>query len=94
MTVEKWLGSQQFSLLLKLCGVTSKANLNPIWKRIASAKNSELDATLQVTFGYYKDQFNELHITFSSYLSLLATKLSLFWAVTTLDAIGTGIQFF
>ena len=74
--------------------MASEANLNPIWKRIASAKKSEQISTLQATFDYYKDQLNEPHLTFSSYSSLLATTLSLVWDMTTLDAIGTGIQFF
>ena len=82
------------SIFLNLCGVARKANLNPIWKRMASVKNSEQVATLQATFVYYKYQFNYLHVTFASNLSLISTTLSLVWAMTTLDAIGNSIQFF
>ena len=46
-TVEKWLGAHWLPLLLKLCGVASEANLNPIWKMMASVKNSEQVATLK-----------------------------------------------
>ena len=60
----------------------------------ASAKNSGQVATLQATFDYYKVHLNESHLTFAADSSLLATTLSLVWAMTTLDAIGTGIQFF
>ena len=47
--VEKWLGPQKFALFLKLWGVATEDNLNPIWKRMASAKKSEQVSTLQVT---------------------------------------------
>ena len=92
--VKKWLGPQWFALLLKLYGVAIEYNLNPICKRMSSAKKSEQVATLQATFKYYKNHLNEPHLTFAADSSLLDTMLSLFWAMTTLDAIGTGIQFF
>ena len=94
MALEKWIGHQRFAILLKLYGGTREDNLNPIWKRMASAKKSEKVATLQTTFDYYKDQLNNPHLTFASEYSLLATLLSLVWTMTTLDAIGTGINFF
>ena len=74
--------------------MASKSNLNPIWKRIASAKNLEQVTTFQATFGYYKDQLNETHITFVADSSLLATTLNLVWDMTTLVAIGNSIQSF
>ena len=92
--VKKWLGPQWFALLLKLYGVAIEYNLNPICKRMSSAKKSEQVATLQATFVYYKDQFNYLHVTFASNLSLISTTLSLVWSMTTLNAIGNSIQFF
>ena len=92
--VEKWIEPQRFALLLKLCGVARETNLNPIWKRMASAKKSEQVATLRATFDYYKDQLNHPYLTVASNSSILSTMLSLVWAMTTLDAIGTGIQFF
>ena len=93
-TVEKCLGPHQFALLLELCVLAREANLNPIWKNMASAKNPEQVDTLQATFGYYKDQLNKPHLTFAADLYLLDTTLIIVWAMTTLDAIGTGIHFF
>ena len=61
---------------------------------MASAKKLEQVSTLQANFDYYKDQLNEPHLTFASNTSLLSTTLSLFWAMNTLDAIGTAIQVF
>ena len=40
MTLEKRIGPHMFSILLKLCGVARESNLNPIWKMVASTKNS------------------------------------------------------
>ena len=94
MMVDKWLGNQRFALLLKIYGVARKANLKHIWKRMASAKKSEQVATLQATFNYYKDQLNDPNLTFASKSSFLSTKLILVWEMTTLDTIGTSIQFF
>ena len=93
-TVEKWLGLQRFTPLLKLCGVASEGNLNPIWKVMASEKNSEQVTMLQATFDYYNDQLNYPHITFAADLFPLATTFSLVWTMSTLDSIGTIIQFF
>ena len=86
------LGTHRFALLIKLCGMASKTNLNTNGKRMASAKNSEQVTTVQSTFDYYKYQLNEPHLAFAANSSLLATTLSIVWAMSTLDAIVTGIQ--
>ena len=93
-TVEKWLGPQRFHLLLRLSGVATEQNLNPFWTRIAAARKSEQVATMQATFDHFRNQLNEPHLTFAADASLLQTTVSMVWSMTTLDAIGTGIQFF
>ena len=92
--VEKWLGTQRFQLLLKLSGVATEANLNPFWTRVATSRKSEQVAILQATFDHYRNQLNEPHLTFAADASLLQTTVSMVWSMTTLDSIGTGIQFF
>ena len=45
-------------------------------------------------FDHYKDQLNKPQLTFAAATLVLQTTIILVWAMTTLDAIGTCIQFF
>ena len=93
-SVEKILGKERLSTLLRLSRVNSESALAPFWSRLADVKKSSWLSVLQAFLDNNREQLGEKHLTFPADNALLNTALSMVWGMVTKDSIETGINLF
>ena len=89
-TVESWLGPENFSKLLRYCGVAVEADLPPLWPALAKANSKD---RLGIFQGKVASEFLALGAVYEKYtpsLFLLTEITSLRWAMINADALDSG----
>ena len=90
MTVESWLGPENFQRLLKYCGAAVEADLPPLWSALAKATAKD---RLGIFQGKVSNEFiamGAMYETYTPNLYLLTEVTSLRWTMLNPDALDTG----
>lgn len=90
MTVENWLGPENFRRLLRYCGVAAEADLPPLWSALAKANAKDRLSILQ---GKVANEFLAMGAVYEKYtpnLFLLTELTSMRWTVVNPDALESG----
>jgi hypothetical protein len=89
-TVESWLGPENFTRLLKYCGIATEADLPPLWSALAKANAKD---RLGIFQGKVTHEFIAMGAMYEKYtpnLYLLTELTSLRWSMINPDALDSG----